>query len=144
MKHAAKALIRDDQGRILVLIRSETHPYLAHDIDLPGGEIEPGEEMHAGLEREIIEETGLKIGVSEEDEVHSWKSFFGATHSLYETFMPLSQVVEISWEHESYSWMNEEDLLLSEAKDEFMKSVQDWLRSARYQSGQDGIMVSAQ
>ena len=76
MKQAAKALIRDGQGNILVLYRSETHPYLAHDIDLPGGEIESDETPEIGLEREIMEETGIAITLASEDKVHSWRSFF--------------------------------------------------------------------
>ena len=84
MKQAAKALIRNDQGKILVLYRSETHPHLAHDIDLPGGEIELDETTEIGLEREIIEETGLTISLLPNQQTHSWQSFFGATHMLYE------------------------------------------------------------
>jgi 8-oxo-dGTP pyrophosphatase MutT (NUDIX family) len=130
MKQAAKALIRDGQGNILVLYRSETHPYLAHDIDLPGGEIESDETPEIGLEREIMEETGIAITLASEDKVHSWRSFFGATHMLYETTVPTGVVVEISWEHEAYVWMTEEEFAHSPAIDEFMHKVQERLLSA--------------
>ena len=127
MKHAAKALIRDDQGRILVLYRSETHPYLAHDIDLPGGEIEVGEVVEAGLSREIHEETGLHVNIASNDRRHAWKSLFGAEHALYEVVIPSGVMIEISWEHESYTWMSDDEFVAHEAIDEFMHRAQAWL-----------------
>lgn len=127
MKHAAKALVRDEQGRILVLYRSETHPHLAHDIDLPGGEIEHGELAEVGLSREIIEETGLNIVATSEDLVHSWRSVFGSTHMLYEVALSDNSPVQISWEHESYTWMSTEEFTNHAAVDEFMHRVQEWL-----------------
>ena len=127
MKHAAKALIRDGQGKILVLYRSETHPYLAHDIDLPGGEIEVGETPEIGLKREIMEETNLDITLTNDEMVSSWRSFFGATHMLYEIEAPVKASVKISWEHEDYKWMGQEDFMSATVDDEFMHKVQDWL-----------------
>ena len=127
MKHAAKALIRDGQGKILVLYRSETHPYLAHDIDLPGGEIEVGETPEIGLKREIMEETNLDITLTNGEMVRSWRSFFGMTHMLYDVKAPVDVAVEISWEHEGYEWMSQEDFINAVAEDEFMHKVQDWL-----------------
>lgn len=127
MKHAAKALIRDGQGRILVLYRSETHPRLAHDIDLPGGEIERDESPESGLAREIIEETGLVVRLTSDDLIHSWRSFFGATHMLYEVSVSTEVAVQISWEHESFVWMSEDEFVNAPAIDEFMHKVQEKL-----------------
>lgn len=56
--------------------------------------------------------------------------FFGATHMLYETTVPTGVVVEISWEHEAYVWMTEEEFAHSPAIDEFMHKVQERLLSA--------------
>ena len=142
MKHAAKALIRDDQGKILVLYRSETHPHLAHDIDLPGGEIEVNETPEIGLKREIMEETDLDITPTTEEMVSSWRSFFDATHMLYEIEVPANASIKISWEHESYVWMSEEDLLNATVDDEFMHKVQDWL-GQREASGSSQVMARA-
>ena len=127
MKHAAKALIRDSQGKILVLQRSETHPHLAHDIDLPGGEIEDGELVEGGLTREVAEETGLTLQFTPEDRRHAWQSLFGAEHSLYEVLAPVDVQIVISWEHEAYVWMTEEELVAHEAVDAFMHRAQEWL-----------------
>lgn len=129
MKRAAKALIRDDQGRILVLYRSETHPHLAHDIDLPGGEIEHTERVAKGLEREVVEETGIVVSLGRQNLRHSWRPRLGRKRFLYEVVDADRQPVAISWEHKSYEWMSEEDFVAHPAVDGFIHKVQAWLRS---------------
>lgn len=127
MQHSAKALIRNEEGKILVLYRSATHPHLAHDIDLPGGEIESGERIVDGLMREIIEETGITVRLTDDNAIHSWRStFFQEIHVLYEVRIT-GGVVRISWEHKSYGWMTDEEFITVEAQDEFMHKVQEWL-----------------
>lgn len=129
MKDAVKALIRDDQGKILVLFRSETHPHLAHDIDLPGGEIDESETLEDTLIREIQEETGLIIKTRPGQQVHAWMEIWGTKQYLYDLGKGSGGEVMLSWEHKSYSWMNEEDFINYPAKDEFMHKAQEWLRS---------------
>ena len=60
---AVGAIVRDDTGRLLVIRR-------AHDPgkglwSIPGGRIEPGESPEEALAREVREETGLEVRVSE-------------------------------------------------------------------------------
>ncbi|MDQ3102175.1 MAG: NUDIX hydrolase [Bacteroidota bacterium] len=57
------ALIEDDQGRILLIIRGV--PPFKGKWCLPGGKVEPGERVEAALEREMIEEIGVRIGIRE-------------------------------------------------------------------------------
>jgi ADP-ribose pyrophosphatase YjhB (NUDIX family) len=54
-------IIRDDSGRILVLDHRFRVPW---SWGLPGGFLERGETMVAGLERELREETRLEVRVS--------------------------------------------------------------------------------
>src|SRR5215510_5752336 len=56
----AMALIRDDEGRVLVL----EHTY-RRDVPwgLPGGWLKLAETPEAGLAREVFEETGLRVSV---------------------------------------------------------------------------------
>ncbi len=52
---AASALIRNEQGEI-ALVRTERRGW-----ELPGGQIELGESLTEGLQREIIEECGIQV-----------------------------------------------------------------------------------
>ena len=57
-----KAVITDDQGRVLLLKRSK--PFHGEDVlkwDIAGGRIDTGEELLDALKREVWEETGLSV-----------------------------------------------------------------------------------
>ena len=133
LKNAVKALIWNDKSEILVLFRSETHPHLAHDIDLPGGEIDDDMSLEETLQREIIEETGLTVTASSDQLIHSWVEFWGTRQYLYDLEANSADKVVISWEHKSYSWMTIEEFVSYPAKDEFMHRAQEWLRSQNNQ-----------
>jgi 8-oxo-dGTP pyrophosphatase MutT (NUDIX family) len=49
-------LVRDDDGRLLMMQRSDTRRW-----ELPSGQIEPGEAPAQALVREVWEETGLVV-----------------------------------------------------------------------------------
>ena len=49
---------RPGDGSILAVSRGRT----VHDWGLPGGSVEPGEPVVTGAERELWEETGVKLG----------------------------------------------------------------------------------
>ena len=54
---AASALIRNDKGEI-ALVKTERRGW-----ELPGGQIEVGESLPAGLQREIFEECGIEVAL---------------------------------------------------------------------------------
>jgi 8-oxo-dGTP diphosphatase len=53
------AIVRDDQGRLLLIQRG--HDPEAGRWSLPGGRVEPGESDAQALAREMLEETGLIV-----------------------------------------------------------------------------------
>ena len=53
---AARAVIFDDQGRILLIRRDDNRQWA-----LPAGGMEPGESVTQCMEREVLEETGLTV-----------------------------------------------------------------------------------
>ncbi len=61
-KSAAKAILRDPQGNVLVLRRSASHPHVPFTSDLPGGTFEADEQSIDALIREVREEIGLDVG----------------------------------------------------------------------------------
>jgi 8-oxo-dGTP pyrophosphatase MutT (NUDIX family) len=50
------AVIVDDRQRVLLIQRADTGEW-----QIPGGVLERGEGIHAGLRREVFEETGLHV-----------------------------------------------------------------------------------
>ncbi len=54
---AASALVRNDQGQIL-LVRSHRRGW-----EIPGGQIEIGESLIGGLKREVLEESGVQVEI---------------------------------------------------------------------------------
>ncbi|MEU8245426.1 NUDIX domain-containing protein [Nonomuraea sp. NPDC048916] len=55
------AIIVDASGRLLLVRRG--HPPGEGLWSIPGGRVEPQETDHAALEREVLEETGLRVEV---------------------------------------------------------------------------------
>jgi ADP-ribose pyrophosphatase YjhB (NUDIX family) len=56
---AVGALLRDDDGRVLLVLRANEPD--AGTWSLPGGRVEPGEDAHDAVVREVLEETGLDV-----------------------------------------------------------------------------------
>lgn len=69
---AARAIIRDNNK--ILFIRAKQHGWW----ELPGGGIEKGEMISDALHREVFEETGYRILVTEENPVHLEDAYFYA------------------------------------------------------------------
>lgn len=109
---AVHALIRSGD-RYLVVRRSDTASYMAGRWELPGGKVEPGEEVEDALVREITEETSITVHVGPPISVHTNRDS-----------LPYRQHVEITYlcgyesgsvqlnpvEHDSYKWMSVSEL----------------------------------
>ena len=93
-----KGIIRKN-GHILVLVKPNGN------LDLPGGRVENGETAQSALQREIKEETGLKVEIH--DPVEEW-SFYKAPDRLIKgiTFDCdyLEGSVKLCSEHRRYFW----------------------------------------
>lgn len=58
LRVATAAVIVDERGRVLLQERSDNRHW-----GLPGGAVEPGESVAAGVVREVMEETGCRVEV---------------------------------------------------------------------------------
>lgn len=67
---AAHALIEKD-GTFLLTRRCTTNDYMPLLWDLPGGKVEAGESPEEALEREVMEETSLKVDVGSIVYIHT-------------------------------------------------------------------------
>lgn len=109
---SVKALIRSVEGRYLILTLNQ-HPYFGNDIDLPGGELNEGEDVVQAITREVYEEVGLKI---ENDACRLYASTrkYSRSGNLYNLIkIELSEPVSIklSWEHADYEWLTANEVV---------------------------------
>lgn len=102
-----KALITNIEGKILVLKRTPKALSNPNLWDLPGGDLEFGENAISGMIREIKEETGLDINELRPFDVDSRideKGDFWVTVA-YESEHKSGNIV-LSFEHDEYKWVS--------------------------------------
>ena len=90
-----RSVVKNEEGKILVLRRhpnSKTNP---HKWELPGGKIEKEEFFDEALIREVKEETNLDVKVGD---------FCEATVQLIMYSKDISGEVKISDEHDDWMW----------------------------------------
>ena len=93
-----KGIVRK-KDQILVLVKQNG------TLDLPGGRVENGETVESALQREINEETGLKVEIH--DAVEEW-SFYKTPDQLIKGITLectyLEGKVKLCGEHKRYFW----------------------------------------
>ncbi len=131
-KIVAKALVVDQSNRLLLLYRGMTHPHFPGHLDLPGGEVEDGEQWEEAVAREIEEETGLNVSEKNLTKVME-KSYHDVTHVLYVAQLAAqSPKPNLSWEHSNYKWFTKENLLaeaIPDGVDLYYSDVIEHIRS---------------
>lgn len=116
-ERAAKALIRrTSDGKYLILTCSlwPENPRRSQKPDLPGGVIEPHEQIEAGLLREVREETGLELTFDHVKLAHCHTYLDDNESSSFLAYVAEVEgdpVITLSWEHESYEWLTAEQVL---------------------------------
>jgi molecular chaperone GrpE len=65
MNLTLKAVVLNDKGEVLILKRVKKEKTHGGKFDLPGGHLEKGETAEEGVKREVKEETGLNVEVSD-------------------------------------------------------------------------------
>ena len=132
MKIIAKALLKSPNDRFLLLRRSGTHPYWPFHLDLPGGEVESGEDSLVAVVREIAEETGAIVRAEEMMMAFDSTIDNKYRHILYSSSIPQNTPITLSWEHDQYVWLTLSEMLQQTATDDidsYYKDVIDWLSS---------------
>lgn len=108
---AAKALIKNADGKVLVLQQShEAAVSNAGQYHMPGGIIEPNETIAEGLIREIREETGLTATIGALVTVGEWQATIRGQHFafvgiFYECTVPAGEITIDPAESEGYTWV---------------------------------------
>jgi 8-oxo-dGTP pyrophosphatase MutT (NUDIX family) len=108
-KKVVNTIILDDEGRFLIIKRTDTAPTHPLHWDLPGGHIEDGEEPEEAAKREAFEETGLIVSDLKAKNVpDSFRHFFVTKNysgKIEFKENPESGVIE----HNDYKWVTLEE-----------------------------------
>lgn len=129
---SAKALIKSVEGRYLVLTLNR-HPYFGNDIDLPGGELDEGEDAIQAITREIYEEVGLRIKGSTCRICASTRKYSrsGSLYNLIEIELNAPASIKLSWEHIDYEWLEADEVIKRglQSKNRYLHLAADVLMS---------------
>ena len=88
---AARAVIFDDRGRILLIRRGDNKQWA-----LPAGDMEPGESVTECMAREVWEETGLTVESSTAFAIYSEPRFTAPTR-------PEAQLLTVAYRVDAWS-----------------------------------------
>jgi 8-oxo-dGTP diphosphatase len=102
-----KAVIFNKTGKFLVLLRGSTAPSNPLKWDLPGGDVDFGEDPQESILREIEEEAGLKVNDLEILDVEAHINSRGEHwFTVAYRAVAVNDDVKISWEHNEYRWVD--------------------------------------
>ena len=133
IKVVSKALIKNKNGKYLLLYRGDTHPNFPGHLDLPGGEVESEETSKTATAREVQEETGICIYPNDLKKLFV-RQHKNTRHILFEIVIDKTEAdisVKLSWEHKKYRWMTLSELLdtnIPEGTDPYYIDVIDYLK----------------
>lgn len=123
----------DGVEKIFLPKRALTKKFLPGVFELPGGQIDFGEEMVSGLKREIEEEFGMRISVGDPFYVFTYTNEIKGSHSIevvyFAKFIDLIENIVIHPEdHSEYKWIGEDEIdqIIDENKredDEEIKAI---------------------
>lgn len=127
---AVKGILQDQEGKILMLKRSDFENFDKGFWDLPGGRLERKENMLHGLVREINEETGLII--NDMQLINSWTYKPNENLKIKGfTFYCKKYVgkIVLSKEHNDYKWLSYDEIIKIDAHNNLKKEILKILNS---------------
>jgi ADP-ribose pyrophosphatase YjhB (NUDIX family) len=116
LRVAAKAVIVNSEGRVLILREANTYAEGTNTgkYHVPGGRLNAGEWFKDGLKREIQEETGLTdVETGEAIHVDEWRPVIdGSEQQIVGVFLLCHYKggdIQLSDEHDEAVWMNPDE-----------------------------------
>jgi 8-oxo-dGTP diphosphatase len=113
---AVKAIIKNTEGKILVLKRSEIDDHKPNVWETVGGGMDQAETPQTALVREVFEETGLTVSVGRPFNVFTFTKDNGEFKIgiTFECTYESGEVV-LSHEHTEYRWIRPEEFVSLES-----------------------------
>ena len=119
-----KAIILSNEGKLLAIRRSETALVRPLHWDLPGGDLDYGEDPIQGIIREVKEETGLAV---ENPEPFDVEAHINPGDEFWVTIAYKSRCVSenvvLSYEHDEFKWVTADEFLQLKSSDKLQRFV---------------------
>ncbi len=111
MKDVQKAVVKRN-GKFLIMLRSPDVRSFPKHWDFPGGKLELGETLIAGVEREVLEETGLKVEAVKIVGAYVFKMKDAERRfTVWSAKLLSDEEVKLSQEHTDFRWATKEEIL---------------------------------
>jgi 8-oxo-dGTP diphosphatase len=107
---SVKAVIRRDDGCVLLLRRSAANKHFVGLWEWPGGKLEPGENFAEALLREVDEECGLRVELIAPVGVSAFEMAAGHMVLICMDARLVGGEVRLSHEHDAHVWVPITDL----------------------------------
>ncbi len=96
--------------------RADTKAFLPGTFELPGGHVDFGENIVAGLKREITEELGMSITVGDPFGSFTYTNEVKGSHSIQVTYFAqfveaVEQIKLDPKDHSTFDWFTKEDVI---------------------------------
>ena len=125
---AAKAIVTDDTGQMLTMLRGKAAPTNPLHWDLPGGILEYGEELDQCVIRETREEAGIEIDTPRVFHAVARKNAIGEFWTtIYFAARARTQDITISWEHDEHRWISPEEFLNLQSPQRIRETVERFI-----------------
>lgn len=120
-----KVILFDEKGKILTIRRTKTAPSRPLHWDLPGGDLDLGEDAKEGIIREIKEETGLEVkDLRLLDVISAFNDQNEFWVTICYTAKPTTAEVMLSYEHDDFKWVTPDEFLKLKASPRNKKFVE--------------------
>lgn len=102
----------DGVRKVFLPKRAVTKKFLPNIYEMPGGHIDYGEEMVAGLKRELMEEFGVEVKVGDPFAAFTYTNAVKGSHSIEVVYFakligPPEDITLNPEDHSSYGWFSE-------------------------------------
>lgn len=112
--------------KFLLAKRADDDTFYPGDWEIPGGQLEFGEEANDGVLRELLEETGLEVEAISPVSVINYMNEEKNVQYIQINYLCKTQddvVVKLSHEHSDYKWIDFEELSKFEMHPEMKKAI---------------------
>jgi 8-oxo-dGTP diphosphatase len=124
-----RCFVVNTEKKILLVKRAPDDSFLPGYWECPGGKLDQGQDLHNAREREVLEETGLLVTLTNpliyaDSYIVSEGKYAGMPYiCLYGIAKSLGGKLMLSSEHSDYAWVTYDELLSYELTPEVRKAA---------------------